>query len=122
MDVSDGLAWDLHRLARASRVRIDLDLARVPVHADAIARGRKTGKSALWHALHDGEDHELVATLDARASERLQRASRRGRLELFEPELFEIGRVRRGSGLHLVDASGRSRAWKKIEGGHEHGG
>jgi thiamine-monophosphate kinase len=117
MDVSDGLAWDLHRLARASRVRIDLDLARVPVHADAERRARSSGKSALWHALHDGEDHELIATLDARASEKLERESAREGVALFE-----IGAVRRGTGLHLLDERGRSRAWKKSEGGWAHGG
>src|SRR5262245_21021586 len=34
MDVSDGLALDLTRLARASRVRIDLE--EVPIHPDAL--------------------------------------------------------------------------------------
>ena len=107
MDVSDGLAWDLYRLARASRVRIDLELARVPVHRDAQTRARKSGKTPLWHALHDGEDHELVATLPRNAKRM------RG--------VTVIGRVRAGRGLHLVDAHGRSRAWRPMQGAYEHG-
>lgn len=103
MDTTDGLAWDLFRLARASRVRIDLELAAVPVHRDA---------PSLEHALRDGEDYELVATIPAAG---LARARRR------IPRLRAIGRVRAGSGLWLVDAEGRSRRWRRSEGGYEHG-
>jgi len=117
MDVSDGLAWDLHRLARASNVRIDLSLARIPLHADARRAARRSGRAAVWHALHDGEDHELVATLDADDAARVLRAARRRALPIAA-----IARVRRGSGVHLVDERGRSRAWRVAEGGYEHGG
>ena len=40
MDVSDGLAWDLFRLARASQRRIDLEC--IPVHRDARRLARTT--------------------------------------------------------------------------------
>lgn len=116
MDVSDGLAWDLHRLARASGVRIDLDLERVPVHADARAAGLRDGREALDHALHDGEDHELLATLPASRV-----ALARGRIR----GLASIGRVSRGSGLwlhgSLHGSRGEARRWKPSEGGWKHG-
>lgn len=95
MDVSDGLAWDLYRMSRASRVRIELD--HVPVHADARRLARRNGESAIRHALHDGEDHELLATLTPADAERAVRAARaRG-----EPWCV-VGRVTRGAGLRLV--------------------
>jgi thiamine-monophosphate kinase len=103
MDTTDGLAWDLFRLARASRVRIDLDLPAVPVHRDA---------RSLEAALRDGEDHELVATLGSRSLARARRAI---------PGLRAVGRVRAGSGLWLADAEGRMRRWRRSEGGYEHG-
>lgn len=112
MDVSDGLAWDLHRLARASGVRIDLDLARVPVHADARTAARRDGRAALDHALHDGEDHELLATLPA---SRVTRALSRIR------GLASIGRVARGSGVWLHESDGSARRWTPSEGGWKHG-
>jgi len=112
MDVSDGLAWDLHRLARASGVRIDLDLASVPVHPDARASERRDGRNALHHALHDGEDHELVATLPARRV-----ALARGRIR----GLTRIGRVSRGSGLWLHAPRGKPVRWKPSSGGWKHG-
>jgi thiamine-monophosphate kinase len=103
MDTTDGLAWDLFRLARASRVRLELDLAAVPVHRDA---------RSLEDALRDGEDYELVATLPPSVVARARRKI---------TSLRAIGRVRAGSGLWLVDASGRSRRWRRSEGGYEHG-
>ena len=112
MDTSDGLAWDLFRLARSSRLAIEIDLARVPVHRDARKLARRDGKAALFHALHDGEDHELIASLPAGAA---ARAARR------IPGLVVLGRARRGSGLWLVDAAGRARRWRRSEGGFEHG-
>jgi len=112
MDVSDGLAWDLFRLARASKVRIEVDLARVPVHADARRLSKRDGRTALDHALHDGEDHELVVSLPASAARIAARRLRGFRI---------LGRARRGSGLWLRDATGDLRPWRKSEGGFEHG-
>ena len=51
MDISDGLALDLHRLTKASGVAAEID--RVPV-----ARG-----ATIERALHGGEDYELLFTL-----------------------------------------------------------
>jgi thiamine-monophosphate kinase len=112
MDVSDGLAFDLFRLARASRVRIEIDLARVPVHADARRLALKNGTDPRWHALHDGEDHELIASVPARAARAAERRI---------PGLAILGRARAGSGLWLVDDAGRARRWRRAEGGFEHG-
>ena len=65
MDVSDGLAWDLHRLLRASGCGGRLDLDVLPVHPDAVDAHPGEPGEALDAALHDGEDHELLATSDA---------------------------------------------------------
>ena len=50
MDISDGLALDLHRLCVASKVSAELD--HVPLLEGA----------TLDQALHDGEDYELLYT------------------------------------------------------------
>lgn len=113
MDVSDGLAWDLFRLARSSGVRVEIE--EVPVHPDAKRLARRTRRSARDHALHDGEDYELVATLPARAVERvLAEAPRRC------PGLQVVGRVRRGRGVLLAE-DGQLVPWSG-EGGWRHGG
>jgi thiamine-monophosphate kinase len=54
MDISDGLALDLHRLSLASGVAAELDT--VPLLPGA----------TLEQALHDGEDYELLYTADPR--------------------------------------------------------
>jgi len=94
MDVSDGLALDVSRMARASGVAIDL--GSVPIHRDARRRAAATGRSALQHALHDGEDHELIATLPQTSVLRaLSEAS--GRC----PGFALLGNVRRGRGVRV---------------------
>ena len=54
MDISDGLALDLHRLARASGVEARLDS--IPLLKGA----------TLHQGLHEGEDYELLYTAPAR--------------------------------------------------------
>ena len=115
MDVSDGLALDLSRLAAASGVRLELE--RVPVHADARRLAQRSGHAARAHALTDGEDHELLATLAPRRWRAVEReAARRF------PRLGVIGRVHAGRGLAVADEDGGAlRAWDG-KGGWIHGG
>ncbi|MCL5408612.1 MAG: thiamine-phosphate kinase [Candidatus Omnitrophica bacterium] len=63
LDVSDGLSSDLIKLAKASNVGFVLILDNIPVSKDAI-RISKTEKEAVFHALNDGEDYELLFTVD----------------------------------------------------------
>lgn len=62
-DVSDGLARDVANIAEASGCGAALFSDRIPVSADARGAARRSGRDALHHALHDGEDFELVLTL-----------------------------------------------------------
>lgn len=90
MDVSDGLAWDLHRLLRASACGGCVDLDVIPVHADALAAASRDPAAALDAALHDGEDHELLATSD---------------IALPGPWV-RVGEIESGDGLRLTSRSG----------------
>lgn len=61
LDVSDGLALDLWTLCRASGVPgAEIDADSIPIHVDASDAAGGSGRSALEHALEDGEDHELL--------------------------------------------------------------
>ncbi|MFW2513409.1 thiamine-phosphate kinase [Demequina sp. SO4-13] len=64
MDLSDGLARDAARLARASGLTISVDSESVPVHEAArrTAAGLGEPDSALAWALAGGEDHHMLAT------------------------------------------------------------
>lgn len=65
IDISDGLSRDLHQICQQSRVGAIIEADRVPIHEDAFTLSKKDGISPLDHALHDGEDHELLYTLSS---------------------------------------------------------
>jgi thiamine-monophosphate kinase len=62
IDLSDGLSRDLPRICEASNVGAILDANKIPIHADTMAMSKTDGRSPLEHALHDGEDYELLFT------------------------------------------------------------
>jgi thiamine-monophosphate kinase len=64
MDISDGLALDLSRLAAESRVGAIVDTDRVPIHDDAFRLAERDGRTPLEHALGDGEDFELLLAVE----------------------------------------------------------
>jgi thiamine-monophosphate kinase len=61
-DVSDSLSLDLAAMATASNVGAELDVAAIPISADAINGQNVTEvpRPGLQRALHDGEDFELI--------------------------------------------------------------
>lgn len=64
IDLSDGLSRDLAHICRASGgVGALIDASAIPIHPDAIEM-RRDGRSPLDHALHDGEDYELLFTAE----------------------------------------------------------
>jgi len=73
IDVSDGLAIDLAHIAKESGCGAVLDLDAVPVAEDAkrLAVQLGDGRSALEHALGDGEDFELILAVPADEAARM---------------------------------------------------
>ena len=69
IDISDGLAADLHHVCAESGCGAELDAETIPVTDDA--RTMTDGRSPLEHALGDGEDFELLFSVDADAGRRL---------------------------------------------------
>ncbi len=62
IDISDGLGIDLYHLAPAAGV-ICLDTAKIPISPTSHDMARSSGHSPLWHAFNDGEDYELLFTV-----------------------------------------------------------
>ena len=92
IDVSDGLSRDLGHLCRESEVGAVIYEEKVPVHEDTI-RMRGDGRTALEHALNDGEDYELLFTLGPGAIH-------------VQPAPIVVGRVEVGPGLWLQRRDG----------------
>lgn len=108
MDVSDGLAKDLHALTPSGLIPA-LDGPAIPVSAAARRRAAATGRPSLAHALSDGEDYELLIVV-RRDSDRAQ-FERAWRKRFPRLRLTEIGGfVRAGclpsGALALSDYSG----------------
>lgn len=59
MDISDGLLQDLGHILDASGVSAEIDLENIPIHTDLDGH-----PEALKKALGDGEDFELLFTMD----------------------------------------------------------
>ena len=72
IDVSDGLALDLHRICRASGIGAVLFEEAIPISEAARRLSRKSGRPPLLHALGDGEDYELLFALSTRAASRVR--------------------------------------------------
>jgi thiamine-monophosphate kinase len=66
MDISDGLAKDLISLIPRDCVA-ELHPEAIPLSEDAVEAAATSGRSALHHALCDGEDHELLITVKKEA-------------------------------------------------------
>lgn len=64
IDVTDGLAKDLPALL-GDHLSVRLDRDTLPISRDAVELSRETGRSPEYHALADGEDYELLFSLDA---------------------------------------------------------
>ena len=108
IDLSDGLACDLWHLARASRVTLRVHESAIPVSASArrlaaSEPGPARARKALWHALMDGEDFELLFAVPDAACVRVPRAL--GRISI-RPIGSVVGR---GARVEVLGAGGRVR-------------
>jgi len=75
IDSSDGLAWSLHEIARASRVGFLIDKLPVAEEARAFAEENKLELAEL--ALDGGEEYELILTIKPRGWQEARRAAAR---------------------------------------------
>jgi thiamine-monophosphate kinase len=91
IDLSDGLSRDLPRLCTMSRCAATIELHRIPIHPDAHAAAAQDGTAATEHALHDGEDHELLLSASGELPEIVEGVS-----------VTQIGEITSGSGVRVV--------------------
>jgi thiamine-monophosphate kinase len=116
MDLSDGLATDLRRLADESRVGASVRLGWLPVDAPTRGMAEALGRDPLRWATSGGEDYELLLTCEVAAFERL----RSGLARALGTRLTAIGEVTPAAqGLRFVDDDGRP---VTVRSGYEHFG
>jgi thiamine-monophosphate kinase len=100
IDISDGLVADLGHILERSGVAAVIELERVPV-GSSVGRRLQTNLG-LSAALAGGDDYELCFTAPASSRLRVEMLSE----ELSLP-LTRIGRIESGSGLTLLDRTGK---------------
>ena len=99
-DVSDSLLIDLDLMCAASNCGAELHLGDVPVHHDAVVRSESSNRPAIEHAMHDGEDFELLLAMSPPEANRLVDDS-----ETFATPTI-IGTLLETPGLTAIDDDG----------------
>jgi thiamine-monophosphate kinase len=99
LDVSDGLIADLSHIAEVSRVRITVEAGRIPRSPALRALWGDTAE-AIVRAATAGDDYEIAFT--SSSERRVVEAAK-----LAGVGVTRIGRVEEGSGVALLDSSGR---------------
>ena len=84
VDLSDGLADGVRRIAEASGVGITIDASNLPIDADARAWFESTGQDPVQAALCGGDDYELLFTVRPRQRGRLKAALLHGGIPLTQ--------------------------------------
>lgn len=82
VDLSDGLADGVRRIAEASGVGITIDASSLPIEAGAASWFTSVGHDPLTAALCGGDDYELLFTVRPRQRGRLKAAMQHGGVPL----------------------------------------
>jgi thiamine-monophosphate kinase len=101
IDISDGLLADLQHIAKASQVAAYVDSHCLPL--SPVLSAVLPATQALDCALSGGDDYELCFTAAADQHQQLMALSQQLQLPISR-----IGQISSGSGVHCVDAAGRS--------------
>lgn len=112
IDISDGLALDLQRLAQASRIKARIEASSIPISEAARELSQADGTSPLDHALSDGEDFELLLAITPSGYKTLKTDP-----ELLQDLIF-IGECHAGEGVEICSEAG---VWSTLSpAGYEH--
>jgi thiamine-monophosphate kinase len=102
IDLSDGLADGVERIAEASGVGIAIDADALPIDAAARAQFEAGGGDAVDSALRGGDDYELLFTVRPRMRRRLRTVTQHGGVTITRIGECTSDRavvVRRGGGV-----------------------
>jgi thiamine-monophosphate kinase len=112
MDVSDGLAGDLAKLCRASKVEAQIDLARVPLSKAARA-ALANDRKLILPILSGGDDYEVVCTVPQRKLAAFRAAARKAKVPVTA-----IGHIVKGKGAYFLRENGKELRFKRASFSH----
>ena len=106
MDISDGLASELHHICKQSGVGAFIEESGIPVHPDAQLMALKFQMDPVTCALSGGEDYELLFTIDPKDVDKVK----------FLPDIYIAGEIvkaedgitlhTQGGAIHPITAQG----------------
>ena len=100
IDVSDGIASEIHRICTASDTGASIQERNIPIHENTKTVASDLHENAIDYALFGGEDYELLFTL---AEEDFQH------LQTLTTDISMIGRITsRNKGIELVKPDGEA--------------
>lgn len=100
IDISDGLASELHRISRASGTGFRIEESAIPLHENTRSVASEFSEHPVDYALYGGEDYELLFTLDEAEAEKLKSLT---------DDVVRIGKVvSRNDGIELVKQNGET--------------
>lgn len=102
MDISDGLAADLRRMADASRVGVRIDLSSLPLETELEKAVGVTHEPPSHSALLGGEDFELLLAADPASQETLRKEFE----QTLGIRLTHIGSITEELSMIMVDEYG----------------
>lgn len=112
MDVSDGLAGDLAKLCRVSKVAADIDVARVPL-SDAAQAVIAHDAALLEPALTGGDDYEILCTVPPANIDRFRVAAM-----MAKTAVTPIGTIAEGEGAAFRKSDGTTLEFKRASFSH----
>ena len=112
MDVSDGLAGDLAKLCRASKVAAVIEATRVPL-SEAARAAIAADPAMLAPALTGGDDYEIVCTVPPAKADAFRAAAQAAHVAVTE-----IGQIAAGEGARFKGADGQVLKFKRASFSH----
>lgn len=102
IDVSDGLASEVHHLCAASAVGAVVEAGLLPLHVQTVRAAERFGARPEAYALYGGEDYELLFTMPEADAARLDPATFAVVGQIAEPEVGVLLRTPEGETQPLL--------------------
>jgi thiamine-monophosphate kinase len=112
MDISDGLVGDFGKLCRASGMAATIDVRDVPLSeaARAVVAADSTTIEAV---LTGGDDYEIICTVPKTKTDSFRAAAKGAGVTVAE-----IGEIKSGEGVGILDAAGKPLAFRRASFSH----
>ncbi|MHA1799302.1 MAG: thiamine-phosphate kinase [Candidatus Helarchaeota archaeon] len=97
-DITDGLAWELHKIGAASNVGIEIREGALPIHSETKKIAEELNLEMNDLIMHVGEDFQLVFTIKENDLDLIAEIARK-----YDEKISVIGKVKKPStGINLL--------------------